>query len=227
MLVLAERGLAPAGLGVKAHESSVDDLLERIEREQLQGGLDGRLERARLSLLSEQASEDLQSELSQTLALAHEPLFERRFVERESGQQIALVEGGGPREALGRTRRRGLLERGDVGIHVRRIQTQHLGFLIEGLGVGRLERLANHEQGLAQARPRRFLTNSAPQERRELVARVGSAKRKREVGEHRLRLATGHAQKLTGFVAGLEAAEQGQSQLRHAASGPTPYHFPG
>ena len=106
------------------------------------------------------------------------------------------------------------------------LQPKRVRSLIQRFGVRILERLADDEQRLAQTCPSRFLADSAPEERGELVAWVSSAERKSQVSEHRLRLAAGHTQKLAGLVAGLEAPEQGQSQLRHAASGPTPYHFP-
>ena len=106
------------------------------------------------------------------------------------------------------------------------LQPKRVRSLIQRFGVRILERLADDEQRLPQTRSRGVLADSAPQKRGELVAWVSSAERKSQVSEHRLRLAAGHTQKLAGLVAGLEAPEQGQSQLRHAASGPTPYHFP-
>ena len=86
MLVLAQRGLAPAGVGVEPHQRPVDRLLERIEREELQRRLHGRIGRSALSMVDEEAGEDFEGQLSQALPFAHEPLLEGRLGERESGK---------------------------------------------------------------------------------------------------------------------------------------------
>src|SRR5262249_29823523 len=51
VLVLAQGALAPARVDVEPHQDSVDRLLERIEREELQRGPNGRFGRSALALL--------------------------------------------------------------------------------------------------------------------------------------------------------------------------------
>ncbi len=66
--------------------------LERVERQQPERARHRRLDGARLLLVRHQPREPLEGELPQPLALAQQPLLERRLVERQPRQKIALVE---------------------------------------------------------------------------------------------------------------------------------------
>jgi hypothetical protein len=65
----------------------------------------------------------LQRPLAQPLALSQQPLLERRLLQAQAGQEVALVEPGGLREGLGRSLRRTRLEPLDVARDPRRVES--------------------------------------------------------------------------------------------------------
>ena len=99
-LVLLQRGASPALPRIETHQRSMRGLLQWVERQETDGGLDGALRRLALGLVGEQPGERLEGELSEPLALSQEPLLERWFVEAEPFEQLALVESRGPFERL-------------------------------------------------------------------------------------------------------------------------------
>ena len=58
----------------------MDGLLQRVEREETEAGLDGRLGGAGLLLMDEEAAQALDGQLVQTLPLGREPLLERALL---------------------------------------------------------------------------------------------------------------------------------------------------
>ena len=135
LLVLAKRGAAPAALRVQPHQRAMHRLLQRVERQQLQRGLHGRLTGVNLPLVREKLRERLQGQLTQPLALAQQPLLERRLVDRESAEQVALID----RAGLCERRRRALadqpLEGRGVDIHGARPQRQRVAVLLQRRGI--------------------------------------------------------------------------------------------
>ena len=69
-------------------------LLEGIEGEKPERGLDGWLGGAGRALLGEQPSQSPERDFVQPLALSQEPVFERRLLDGEALEQVALVESG-------------------------------------------------------------------------------------------------------------------------------------
>ena len=90
-LILTERGRPAAGVDVQLHEGAVHGLLKGIEREQTQTGPDRRL-RVASALVPEEPRVCRQCELAQTLALAQEPLLERRLIHLQAFEEVAAVD---------------------------------------------------------------------------------------------------------------------------------------
>jgi hypothetical protein len=67
--VLAERGLAPSQPVVESHQDSVDRLLQLVERQELQAGPDGGLQRPRVLLVAQEPGQGFDDELAEPLAL--------------------------------------------------------------------------------------------------------------------------------------------------------------
>src|SRR5262245_3923689 len=99
---------------IKTHQRSMHRLLKWVEGQETDGGLYGALRRRALGLVGEQPSERLEGELSEPLALSQEPLLERRFVDAEPFEQLALVKSRGPFERLCRALGYQRLEREDI-----------------------------------------------------------------------------------------------------------------
>jgi hypothetical protein len=76
----------------------VNGLLQRVEGEEPQCGLDRCLDRARRALVREQPRQGVEGHLAQPLALPEEPVLERRLLDREPLEEVSLVEGDGVRE---------------------------------------------------------------------------------------------------------------------------------
>ena len=216
VLVVAQRRAAPTEIRVQPHQRAVHRLLQRVQRQQPQRRLHRGLRRTRPTLPREQLRESFERHLAQPLALPQQPLLERCFVHREPAEQIALVE---RRRPLQRRRRRlphEALERRGVHLHRRRVQGQRVAVLPHRRDGA--DRLADREQRLAQARARRLLADAAPEQARELVARVRPAERQREIGEQRLGLAGGQGDRRARVEPGLKAAEERETEPRHGAA---------
>jgi hypothetical protein len=82
-LILAQGGAAPSGLRVELHQCPVRGLLQRIQGEKPERGLDRRLDRSGRTLVSEETGQNPEGHLVQALALGKEPVFERRLLDRE------------------------------------------------------------------------------------------------------------------------------------------------
>ena len=121
-VVLAQRGLPAAQPRVEAHERAVDRLLQRVEGEEAQAGLDGRLGRAGALLVGEQSGERLDGELVQALALGGEPFLEGPLGERQAGQQVPAIESGDLLERGGPAVGDQALELRDVDVDDRRVE---------------------------------------------------------------------------------------------------------
>src|SRR5262245_6242944 len=66
-LVLSQGGTTPLGVGIELHQCAVNGLLERIEREEPERGLNGVLRGASRPLVSEHSPEDTEGKLAQSL----------------------------------------------------------------------------------------------------------------------------------------------------------------
>ena len=114
LLVLPERRAPPPEVGVEAHQRAMHRFLQRVQREQSQRRLHARLGGAGPALLGEQPRQPLQRQLAQALALAQQPLLERRLVDHEAAEQIATIERAGLFQRPGRPLGHALLEQGSV-----------------------------------------------------------------------------------------------------------------
>ncbi len=83
-LILAERRPTPPRLGIKSHQRPVSGLLQRVQHQQPQRGLDGGLGRPRGPLVSQQPPEALQGLLPEPLSLPEKPALERRLRDRQA-----------------------------------------------------------------------------------------------------------------------------------------------
>ena len=186
-LILAEGGGAATELLVESHQCPVHGLLERVERQELHRRVHGGLHVAALPLMGEQLGERLHGELSQSLPLAEEPFLEGWLREGEAGEEVAVIESRGPGERCGNRRLDVLFEGLSVDRHRGGVKGD--GLPVGTQDIARRQGLAEGGQGLAQTRPRLGCAHVAPQQSGELVARMGTAGRQRQVGEQGLRLA--------------------------------------
>jgi hypothetical protein len=195
------------------HEGPVARLLEGIERQEPQGGLDHGVERARGALVLEARGEDADSKLVQAFALAREPALERGFLHRQPRQELAPVQRAGPGERLRAACLRELLEGDRIHLESRRAQ---LDALVVGPQQARTvgsQGSADIEQRLPQAVPRLLFAPLGPEQGGELCAGAGVPARQGQEGQERLRLAA--EREGAGAEGGLEAAKQGQGKLSH------------
>ena len=126
MLVLPERRAPPPQARVEAHEAPMHGLLQWVEREQPQGRLHRRLGRSGLALVGEDLREPLHRQLPEPLPLRRQPLFKRRLVDGQAGQQISPVQHRRPLERGRRSLFHGLLEARHVHLHAFRVQGERL-----------------------------------------------------------------------------------------------------
>lgn len=210
-LVLTERGSAPALAGVETHERAVHGLLERVQSEQAQGGLDGGVGIAGARVMPEQPGERPERDLVQPLALGEEPVLERRRLSGETGEEGTAIELGGARERLRRSALRQPLERPDVDVDGVAVDPDRVDVGDHGRRAVR-QRLSDGDEGLPETGAHRALARVAPQQRCELAARVGLVGMQGQVGEQRLRLlARQHDGAAIGQL-GLEPAQEPQPE---------------
>ena len=190
-------------------------LLQRIERQDSERRLHGGVERLRVHVVAQQLGERLQRQLAQPLALHGAPLLEGGLADVEAIEQIAAIELGRPGQGLGRLADRRRLELDHVDADPRGIERQGVGPVHEDVGGHVPQRAAQPGQGLTERLPSLRLRRVAPEERGELVARVGTARRQREIGEQSLRLL--HRQWARTIAIGVkrEATEEVDSQWLH------------
>ena len=213
-LVLAQGGAPPPELGIETHERSVHGLLERIEGEEPEGRLHGGLRRAGGALLGQEPGEGSQGQLVQALALAQQPFLERGLVQGEPREEVALVEGRGLLQRLDRPRLRALLE--DQRIDGDHGRVEGDGLRVDAQGVHAGQGSSDGRQRLAKAGAGLGLAHVAPEQRGELVARVGLSEGQGEIGEEGLGLPRRHDQRWARVQTGAEAAKECQFQSCHA-----------
>ena len=163
--------------------------------------------------MSEEPCQAFERALAQPLALGREPVFVRRGLLAQAGQQIAaMVRQGVPELIERRVAHRALEQRG-VDVDARRIEGH--GVAIEAQRVGERVGLPHREQHLAEVRARG--PQLGPQQSRELVPRMGRPGGQGEECEERLGFSPGHVDRLPRPALGTEAAEKLQDQAFHAA----------
>ncbi len=212
-LVLVQGGAAAPELGVETHERAVHGLVERIERQDPESRLHGGLGRTDDALLGEELGKGAQGKLVQALALAQQPLLERRLVQGESGEEVALVESGGLLQRLEGASLHVLLEGQSIDGDRRRIEGDGLRVGAQNVYAG--QGPANGGQRLAQARAGLGLAHVAPEQRGDLVAGVRLTERQSEVGEQGLRFPRRQHQRRARHQSGAEALQECQVQSRH------------
>src|SRR5262249_50260179 len=151
---------------------------------------------ARRPLLREETGEAFDGELTQPLALAHEPVFEAWRLGAESGQQVAAVQRGRRLERRRRVRGHGLLERGYVRPHRISRPPERIARHDQRGALVWPERLTEDEQGLAERVASRGWRRLAPEQRRQFVPGMSLARREREVRQERLCLSRRHGERL-------------------------------
>ena len=200
----------------------MDGLLQRIQREEPETGLDRRFGCAGLLLVGEQLSQSLYGQLVQPLPLGRQPLLERALGQRQPGQQLTAIETGDLLERRRPTVGDQPLELRHVHSHNRGVQhharpvEDHAG--PDGPGQG----FPDPREGVAQVAPGLGVRHVSPQQARELLARVSLAERNGQVGQEGLRLPRREDKRGTGVDLGLESAQQSQLEARRHLHGP-PY----
>jgi hypothetical protein len=140
-------------------------------------------------MVSEQSPETLDGHLVQALSLRGQPLLERTLRHRDPREQIAAVEA---RELL----ERGGAAVGDEALELGHVHVDHGGGQGHARSVEDQAGLRPRRQGLADARERVAqvaaglrLLHVAPEEGRELLARVRLTERERQIRQQRQGLA--------------------------------------
>ena len=207
-LVLAQRGLTAAEARIEAHEGAMDGLLQRVQGEEAEAGLDGGLDGAGALVMGEQAGEGLDGELVQALALGGEPFLEGALGQREPGEEVAAVEGGDLLERGGPAVGDEALELSDVDVDEGGVEG-HGGPVEEEAGAGAGgESLADAGQRVAEVAAGLGVLHVPPEQGRELVAGVGLAEGQRQVGHEGLGLPGGEDERRPGAELGLEAPQE-------------------
>ena len=192
----------------------MNGLLQGVQGEEAEAGLDGGLDGAGALVMGEQAGEGLDGELVQALALGGEPFLEGALGQREPGEEIAAVEGGDLPERGGPAVGDEALELGDVDVDDRGVEGH--GRAVEdqtGPSAGR-QGLADSRQGMAEVAAGLGVLHVPPEQGRELVAGVGLAEGQRQVGHEGLGLPARQGERRAAFELGLEPTQQGQSHPR-------------
>jgi hypothetical protein len=192
----------------------VDRLLQRVEREKTEAGLNGRLGGAGLLLMDEEVAQALDGQLVQALALRREPFLERALRQRQPGQQVAAVEAGDLFERLGAAIGDQPLELRHVHVDDRRVQGDARAIDNHPGPGGPRQGLADSRQRVAQVASSLGILHVSPQQGRELLARVGPAGRERQISQQGLTLLGREDERSTGFELGLKSPEKREFQAR-------------
>ena len=136
---------------------------------------------------------------------------EARFAYAIRRPHIAAIEGGRLHQGRAGSVRSEPLERGDVHLHILSGKPHALALADEPFGA---ERRPQREQGLPKAVPGLVIGGVAPEERGQLISRVGLARGQREVGEQGLSYLErqGYRPRSEGCA---EFPEQGEGETRH------------
>ncbi len=121
-VILTEGGRAPPQAIVEPHQRPMDRLLEWIDREEPDRGLDGRLELTPRALRGQKSLEHAEGGLAKPIALRSQPLLERRLAERHPCEQLAPIEASRPLEGSTRPLGREALEGPHIHLHAARVQ---------------------------------------------------------------------------------------------------------
>ena len=188
VLVLPERGAPPPLLGVKPHQRAMHRLLKGVQGQELERRLERRLAgphfRWWASSLARPSSASSRSR-------------SRSLISHSSNGRLvhASRRGGPPGRAWTLSSAAGVPSATSRSKSATSTSTA-AGFNATGSRpraqrCGPAERSAEREQGLAQARPGRLLSDPTPQQSGELVARMRSPGGEREIGEQGLSLPAG------------------------------------
>ena len=216
-LVLLEGGATPALTGIEPHQRSMHGLLGGIEREESRGRLDRALGLSRLRLMREQLRQRFQRQLAQPFALGGEPLLERRLVDAEPLEEIAVVERDGALERLGGALVQEPLEERRIDLDRWRVEGDRLAFHEEARRFRGGQRLAQDVHGLPQALAGLLVAGVAPEQRGQAVTRIRVARSQRQIRQEGLRLPGGQREDLAGGKPRLETTEERQSERPHVA----------
>jgi hypothetical protein len=203
-LVLAQPGLPAPEPDIEPHDRAVDGLLQRVQREQAEPGLEGRLGRAGRLLMDEQTAQALKGQLVQALPLEGEPLLERGLGQRQVRQQVTPVEPDDLLERGGAAVGDQPLEARHVHVHDRRVEGHARAVHDRSPG----QDLPDSREGVAQVASGLGILHVSPQQRRQLLARVGLPEGEREVGQEGLGLPGGEDERSAGVELGLKAPQQ-------------------
>jgi hypothetical protein len=206
-LVLAQRRAAPSGLDVELHQRAVRRLLQRVQGEQPQRGLDRRFGRSPRAVVVQQPGQCPEGHFVKALALTAQPIFERRLLDRQSFQQVAPIERDRLRECLRRAFLHAALELEDVDADGVWIDRDQVAVGMERFALGPSQNSPQRIQGLAKARPRRGVDGASPEQTCQLVPGVGLAGRHRQVRQEGLCLPGGKCQRSAGIEVGSKAAQ--------------------
>ena len=213
-LVLTEGGGPPTLAGEKTHERAVRALLKWIEREQSPRSLDGRLGRATLHLLGQEARQGLLDQLTETVALGPEPALEGLLVDAQPVEERAFVERDGGGEGGRGPLANQALEAGDVHIDGGGVDGDRLRLDDEAGIFCRREDLADTKDGLSEALSRLALADVAPEEGSQAFPRVRAAGAEGEICQEGLRLAGGEGERAR-LQPEVEAAQEPETQAWH------------
>ena len=199
-------------------------LLERIEGKQPGCRADGG-QGVRPSLVGQELRERLQRQVPEPLSLRQEPLLEQGLIDRQPGEEVAGVGRGRRLERVRRALGDEPLEEHRVDLHPAGVEPHGVAFHQQERRLDARERLPQVEEDLTHRMARLAGAELAPQERGELVARLGLTGVEGEIGQQGLGLASRKSQGRRPAVEPcLETAEQPEPEVRHPSFGSDPHH---
>ena len=162
--------------------------------------------------MGEQVAQALDGQLVQPLPLGREPLLERALRQRQAGQQVTPIEAGDLLERGGAAVGDQPLEPRHVHIHDRGVQGHARAIENQPGPGGPGQGLPDSREGVAQVASGLGIRHVAPQQGRELLARVGLAERESQVGQEGLGLPGGEDERSAGVELGLKSPQERKSQ---------------
>ena len=194
------------------------DFLKRIERQQPQRRVDAAIGAAAVGVPNEQPRQRVHGALAELVAARRQPVVVRRLARVDSFQELSDVQ-------RGRALQRLAAVVVDEPLELERVDVDAAGGQLEGLRgpcdqlvVVEVQRAAQHQERLAQARAGLPFSAVAPQQRGELGAGVRATRLEREVGEQRLRLLRRQRQRLSGRSEDLQSTERQDPEPCHAST---------
>ena len=191
-------------------------LPQRIERQEPDGSLDGRLRRSRFGLMRHESGQDVDGCLPKAGPFTTKPLLEELLVDVKTIQQISNIQGSGLFESPRRVSRSQPLKLDDVDINRRLIESHPIALDHQDSGLRGGDDTSESAQALTQALSGLLLPCAAPERRCQFVSHVVLFRSYGKVSEQGLSLPRRKRQTLL-TEPGLKPSKKPKCETRHSA----------